>query len=132
MIRSKEEGYLMNESPHELVARIHREALQRLGPLPPTEPSTIHYTELPEAQPGSVLSQEWNTYRREVGRLLAEGHEGAHVLIRGEEIIGIWPTEEDARRVALERYLLQHVLIHRIREREPVLRPSLRVLQCLS
>lgn len=124
----------MNESAHDLVARIHREALERLGPLPPrpSEPATIHCTELPEAQPGSVLSKEWNTYRREVGRLLAEGHEGAFVLIRGDEIIGIWPTAEEARRVALERYLLQHVLIHCIREREPVLRPSLRVLRCLS
>ena len=38
------------------------------------ERRTVHHTQLPEARPGDVLSQEWNTYRREAARLLAQGH----------------------------------------------------------
>jgi hypothetical protein len=119
----------MNEDGRALVEALHREAAEqaRGQPWPPTERPTIHFTELPEAQPGDVLYSEWNTYRREVGRLLAEGHEGKFVLIKGEEIIGLWDTLDEARDVALQRYLLQPVLIHQVLQREPVLRtPFLR------
>jgi hypothetical protein len=44
------------------------------------------------------------------------------VLIKGEKIIGIWDTEEQAREVALQKYLMQPVLIHQVLTREPVLR----------
>jgi hypothetical protein len=37
-----------------------------------------------------------------VPQLLADGHESRWVLIKGEEIIGIWDTEEEARAVALQ------------------------------
>ena len=47
------------------------------------------------------MSQEWNFYRREVGRLLAEGQEGSWLLIKGDDIIGIWDTQEEAEAVAL-------------------------------
>jgi hypothetical protein len=55
---------------------------------------TIHYSQLPPAEPGSRIAREWETYRREVGRLLAEGHEG--------------------------RFLLQPYLIQQVRSREPL------------
>src|SRR5207247_2194922 len=51
---------------------------------------TIPYTELPPAQPGNPLATEWELFRREVGRLLAEGHEGKTVLIKDDNIIGIY------------------------------------------
>jgi hypothetical protein len=90
-------------------------------PLPPAEPRTVHYTELPESASGP-LAAEWNVYRREVGRLLAEGHEGRWVLIKGEEIIGVWDTEGEADRVRLDRFLMQDVLLKQILTREPALR----------
>jgi len=43
---------------------------------PPPQRQTIHYTELPEDASESPIAREWNFYRREAGRLLAEGHEG--------------------------------------------------------
>jgi hypothetical protein len=58
---------------------------------------------------------------------LAEGHENRWVLIKGEEIIGIWDTEEDARAVALSKYLMQPCLIHQVRSREPLVRMSRRL-----
>ena len=86
---------------------------------------TIPWTELPADTSGGPQSTEWNFYRREVGRLLAEGHEGKWVLIKGEEIIGMWGTCDEALAVANERYLLQPVLVHQILSREPVIRGPL-------
>src|SRR4051812_337473 len=94
------------ERERALVEQVHRQAIEqaRDQPLPPpAEPPTIHYTELPEGRPDSPLYQEWNFYRREVGRLLAEGHEGRWALIKGEGIVGIWDTEAEARAVAVGR-----------------------------
>jgi hypothetical protein len=35
------------------------------------------------------LETEAETYRREVGRLLAEEHAGRHALIKGDEVVSI-------------------------------------------
>jgi hypothetical protein len=116
-----------------LVEQAHREAVEQARkqpPPPPVERPTISYTELPEAKPDSPLYLEWNFYRREVGRLLAEGHEGRFVLIKGEEIIGIWDADEEARAVALQKYLMQPCLIQQIRSREPLLRGPTRLWRC--
>ena len=86
------------------------------------EPPTIHFTQLPGDSSGGRGATEWNYYLREVGRLLAEGHEGRCVLIKGEELVGIWDTEAEANRIRLESFLMQDVLIHQIRTHEPVLR----------
>ena len=67
---------------------------------------------------------EWEFYRREVGRLLAEGHEGKHVLIKGEEIIGLFATHREAMDEGLKRYLLTGFLVHQIQEWEPIFRSS--------
>jgi hypothetical protein len=100
-------------------------------PRPPPERPTIHYTELPEDTRDDQIARDWNFYRREVGRLLAEGHEGKWVLIKGEEIVGIWDTREQAEAVALERYLMEPVLLQQILTREPV-RGPIWFCQCRS
>jgi hypothetical protein len=82
----------------------------------------IHYTKLPEDRSNGPIASEWNLYRREVGRLLAEGNLGRWVVIHGEEIIGIWDTEEEANQLRLERFFMQHVLMKQILEWEPVIR----------
>jgi hypothetical protein len=99
-------------------------------PLPPLH--TIPYTELTEDSSGQRGAQEWNFYCRQVGRLLAEGHEGKWVLIRGEAIIGIWDTEAEANQLRLERFPVQDVLIHQVRSREPVFRGPIYLRQCSS
>lgn len=90
--------------------------------LPGNEPATIHYTELTEANPDEVLGQEWNTYRRELGRLLADGHEGKFILIKGETILGIFEREEAAVGEGYHKFLRQGFFVHQIREKEPILR----------
>jgi hypothetical protein len=91
-------------------------------PSQPTELRPIHYTSLPEDTSGGRCAIEWNTYRRQVARLLAEGHERRWVLLKGEELVGIWDTEAEARAAAVARYLMQPVLIRQILTYEPVLR----------
>jgi hypothetical protein len=79
----------------------------------------VHHTELPWAQPGEPLAEEWNTYCREVGRLLAEGQEGRHVLIKDHEILGIFDSAEAAYAAGSKNHVL---FVHVIREEEPYLR----------
>jgi hypothetical protein len=108
-----------------LVERVHREAIEQGGiqRLPPGDPPRgVHYTELREAKPGEPLAEEWNTYRREVGRWLAEGLEGRHVLIKGDQIIGTYATSDEALEEGYKRFLGQAFLVHRICTEEPYLR----------
>lgn len=108
-----------------LLERLHREAFERacLQPQPTQQaPRGVHYSELREAQPGEPFADEWNTYRREVGRWLAEGLEGRHVLIKGEQILGIYQTSEEAEAVGWYRYGPHSYFVHPIRTEEPYLR----------
>jgi hypothetical protein len=77
---------------------------------------------LPEDTSDSPIAREWNLYRREVGRLLAEGNEGRWVLIKGEKIVGIFDNWDAARQEGLKRYLLQPMLVKQVLTWEPILR----------
>jgi hypothetical protein len=92
----------------------------------------LDHTELPLAQPGDPFHQEWNYYRTQVARLLDAGQEYRWVLIKAEQIVGVYDTREAAKEVALQRYLLQPVLIHQIRSREPLLRGPSVLWRCPS
>lgn len=83
---------------------------------------TISYTELPELAPGEVFQGEWDTYRREVSHLLAEGHEGRFVLIKGRQIIGLYDTWDAARLAGLGLYLMEPFLVQQILADEPIFR----------
>jgi hypothetical protein len=107
----------------ELTNQLHREAAARasLALLPPAPALTVHFTELPDATPDSPLYREWNTYRREAGRLLREGCEGRHVLIKDEQIIGLWDTHDAAMTAGYRQFRGQPFLVHEVQERERVL-----------
>lgn len=92
------------------------------APLPPPEWPSIHWTELKAVEPGSRIATEWNFYLTQVGRLLAEGHEGKWVLVKGEQIIGIYDTRQEASKVAAQKFFREDVIIHQVLTREPVLR----------
>lgn len=89
----------------------------------------IHFTELPAAAPGEPLAEEWNCFRNEVGRLLAEGHEGRWVLIVGDKTVGIWDEETEAREAAAT-YSHRPTLVRRILTREPTLRTPTFFYRC--
>jgi hypothetical protein len=120
-------GAIMNDAKVKLSDQV---GTKRQG-LPPQR-QTIHYTELPEDASESPIAREWNLYRREVGRLLAEGHEGKWLLVKGDAIIGIFDTEDEARAIALQKYLMEPCLIQQVRSREPLVRMSMRFWGCRS
>ncbi|MCI0461539.1 MAG: hypothetical protein L0Z62_31705 [Gemmataceae bacterium] len=83
----------------------------------------IHYTELPDCPPGSEGDQEWDTFRRELPRLLAEGHEGKFALIKGDAIVGIYPTSDEGVRAGYAQFGLNDLfLVQPIRTWERLLR----------
>src|SRR5262249_54811440 len=82
----------------------------------------IHHSQLQLASPDESLFQEWNTYCREVNKLLSEGLEGKFVLIKETAIIGVFDSEDDALEEGNRRFLRNPFLIQQIREFEPLLR----------
>jgi hypothetical protein len=117
----------MDDQTVDLALRLYREDLERIANLPPklggrTEPATIHYTQLPDSPPDSPTACEWNFYRRVIGQLLAEGHAGKWLLIKDDQIVGIWNTEAEADVVRVQRFLRQPALMKQILVREPILR----------
>ena len=80
----------------------------------------IHYTKVELPPPDDPIYRECLTYRREAGRLLAEGREGKIALIKGDEIIGVFDDEDEAMRVGREKYLMQPFMVQPILEWEPV------------
>lgn len=95
-------------------------------------PRTIHYTELPPAPRGNVREVEWETFRRELPRLLAEGHEGKWVLIRGEELVARFDDWHTAHEEGHRRYGPTGFLTPRVSVEQPVrnCRPWWLALSC--
>lgn len=89
----------------EQLQALERKALANLSPPPPgpTTPLHLHYSELSPACSKDLSAAEWNAYLRMVGDLLKNGHAGKWVLIAGEELVGVWDTEDGAL-AARERF----------------------------
>jgi hypothetical protein len=65
-----------------------------------------------------ALREEIITYRRELPRLLAEGHEARFVLIKGDKIISIWDTSQDAYQAGAARFGSEPYLAQRVDSRD--------------
>ena len=86
---------------------------------------TLHYTELPDMPTDNPLYHEWNLYRRELPRLLAEGHEGKWVLIKGDVILGLYSSDDEATRAGYDKLgLVSAMFVQQIRTEEPLVRVS--------
>jgi hypothetical protein len=59
------------------------------------------------------------TYLRELSRLLADGHAGRHVLVKGGEIVGVWDTQGDAIQAGRERFGIEPIFVKTIDQRDP-------------
>ena len=75
-----------------------------------TEVSAVSPASSMHAYP-SLSQEDWdrsekafNTYRRELPRLLQEGHAGRFALIVGEEVLSVWDTTRDAAQAGYERF----------------------------
>ena len=66
------------------------------------------------------LATELATYEAKRAELLRES-EGSYVLIKGTEIIGVFPTEDEAYEEAVSRFGFGPFMIRQVRERDEVL-----------
>ena len=60
-------------------------------------------------------------YKREVGRLLAEGCGGKFALVKGNAVIGVWDTLREALQEGQKRFGQEDFLVQEI---QPFLHPS--------
>ncbi len=68
-----------------------------------------------------LLDTEMATYRRLKPELLADpAKRGQFVLIKGEELLGLFPTREEALLAGEERFLFEAYMVKQIVEVEPV------------
>jgi hypothetical protein len=116
-----------------LVQEVHRKESERLRaegklklPFEPAKPATIPYTQLRPFKPDEVFYLEWNTYLREVGRLLAEGLEGKWLLVKGESILGVFDTMQQADSsglsLVLEAKIEKPYMLRQVLAEEPILK----------
>jgi hypothetical protein len=60
-----------------------------------------------------ILQVESDTFRRELPRLLAE-HAGEYVLIKGDQVVGFWKTEDDAYDAGCERFAPEPFFVKKV------------------
>jgi hypothetical protein len=72
-------------------------------------------------RPAHVPPEQWEralrdleTYRRELPRLLQEGHANRYALIRDNQVLSIWDTVGDALQAAGERFGADPVATYKI------------------
>ena len=78
--------------------------------------------DLPELPPDDPQALDWNTYKREAARLIAEGHEGRYVLIRQGVICGVWDKQSEAINAGYDKFGIVPFMAHRISAIEPLYR----------
>ena len=79
----------------------------RLPTAPPPIPGapSAEPSPQPPIDPGLLkLQAEIKTYRRHLPRLLAEGHEGKFVLIKGDKVLSIWDTSNDVYQAGRQQF----------------------------
>lgn len=110
---------MMTNKQESLVARLHREEVERLRgkPMPPPELPAI---DLPEEPADSALAAEWKRFRQEVARLLAEGQRARFALVKAGHPLTIWDTLADAARAGRQLFGAEPCLVQEI---QPSLRP---------
>jgi hypothetical protein len=67
---------------------------------------------------GDLFAEESATYAKHLSELLA--HEGQYVLIKGREIIGIFPTRRAGLDEAVDRFGDEPAMVKRIAVLEPI------------
>jgi hypothetical protein len=76
--------------------------------------------DLPDLPEDDPLHCEWKAYKREVGRLLAEGQTGRFALVKGDAVVSVWDTRSDATQAGRERFGRDMFMVQEI---QPVVRP---------
>lgn len=86
----------------DFVRKLHQEEIEKLRkqrPFVEARPERT-YPPLPEAEPGSPITQEWDLFRSKVDELIRDGKRGKYALVRVGQPITVWDTLIDALRAA--------------------------------
>lgn len=72
-------------------------------------------------RPAHIPTEQWEravrdfeTYRRELPNLLQQGHAGRYAVIKGDQVLGIWDTIDDALQAADDRFGAEPVATFKI------------------
>jgi uncharacterized protein (DUF433 family) len=80
-------------------------------------------TVAPNGKRFMVLDREWDTYQANLPELLHQ-HAGRYLLIRGNRIIGVWDTKDQALEEGYRRFLLGPFMVqHIVAEEKPIFVP---------
>jgi hypothetical protein len=88
----------------ELVEALHEAAIAGAAPV-------FKEPDMPAEQPGAA---EFNAFKREVPRLIAEGHKGRYALIQGDRVCSVWDTERDAIQAGRECFGQQPFVVQEV------------------
>jgi hypothetical protein len=66
-----------------------------------------------------LFAREIATYLQSLPRLLADGHGGKHVLIKGDHILSICDTQQEAIEAGRQRFGLEPIFVKTIDPRDP-------------
>jgi hypothetical protein len=76
-----------------------------------------------------ALEAELATYERLKPELLADQAKvGKYVLIKGDQLLGVYPTREEALEQGYERYLFEAFMVKQIAEVKPVYRSGIAIV----
>jgi hypothetical protein len=109
----------MTDEQESLVSRLHREEVERIRGTP-TRPPELPAIDLPEEPADPTLAAEWQLFRQEVARLLAEGQRGRFALVKAGHPLTVWDTLADAARASRLLFGTEPCLVQEI---QPSLRP---------
>jgi hypothetical protein len=65
-----------------------------------------------------LYKNEIATYLRELPRLVDEGYSWKYALVKGDEILSIWDTQNDAIQAGVERFGLEPIFVKTIDPRD--------------
>jgi hypothetical protein len=74
----------------------------------------------PPARAEELLAVEIATFERELPRLLTEGEAGRWAVVKGNEVVSVWDTVNDALQAAHERLGLEPFLLREVREEQRI------------
>jgi len=80
----------------------------------------IDLERIPDIPEGEPYSREWQAFKREVARLMAEGQQGGFAVFQGESLVGVWDSlfladQAGRRQCGGKPFLIQEI--------QPVLKP---------
>lgn len=70
--------------------------------------------QVPDPPAGVPFAEEWQTFKREVYRLLCAGNKGRFALIKGNQVVSVWDTQSDAIQAGRERFDQQPFFVQEV------------------